>query len=146
MYRDFYDDNDQHGVENPTIAGPWYTKDEKFHPYWLKVMEEMIAKFQPDLLYTDGALPFVGYWTELGTDGLTLDSYAQGLSAVANLYNTSIQKHGSNQAVYLQKDRNPEVYKIGVLDIEKSQLPGIMPDPWHTDTCIGNWFYDVRDP
>jgi len=30
------------------------------------------------------------------------------------------------------------------LDIEKSQLPGIMPEPWQTDTCIGNWFYDVR--
>ena len=30
------------------------------------------------------------------------------------------------------------------LDIEKSQLPGINPEPWQTDTCIGNWFYDVR--
>ena len=21
-----------------------------------------------------------------------------------------------------------------------------MPEPWHTDTCIGNWFYDVHHP
>ena len=35
---------------------------------------------------------------------------------------------------------------MGILDIEKSQLPGIMPQPWHTDTCIGNWFYDVHSP
>jgi alpha-L-fucosidase len=21
-----------------------------------------------------------------------------------------------------------------------------MPQPWHTDTCIGNWFYDVHSP
>ena len=21
-----------------------------------------------------------------------------------------------------------------------------MPQPWHTDTCIGNWFYDVHHP
>ncbi len=21
-----------------------------------------------------------------------------------------------------------------------------MPEPWHTDTCIGNWFYDVHYP
>ena len=48
--------------------------------------------------------------------------------------------------MYLQKDRNPDIYSVGVLDIEKSQLPGIMPEPWHTDTCIGNWFYDVHHP
>ena len=72
--------------------------------------------------------------------------YELGLKAVARLYNTSIEKHGENQAVYLQKDRRKEIFSVGVLDIEKSQLPGIMPDPWHTDTCIGNWFYDVRDP
>jgi alpha-L-fucosidase len=72
--------------------------------------------------------------------------YELGLKAVAKLYNTSIGKHGENQAVYLQKDRRKEIFSVGVLDIEKSQLPGIMPDPWHTDTCIGNWFYDVRDP
>ena len=46
--------------------------------------------------------------------------------------------------MYNQKDRRPEVYRIGVLDIEKSQLPDILPQPWQTDTCIGNWFYDVR--
>jgi alpha-L-fucosidase len=106
----------------------------------------MIDTFQPDLLYTDGALPFVSNWTDMEKEGQSLSDYEKGLRAVARLYNTSIEKHGSNQAVYLQKDRNPEIYKVGVLDIEKSQLPGIMPDPWHTDTCIGNWFYDVHHP
>lgn len=33
---------------------------------------------------------------------------------------------------------------MGTLDIEKSQLPGIQPYPWQTDTCIGNWFYDAK--
>ena len=65
---------------------------------------------------------------------------------MAKLYNTSIEKYGENRAVYLQKDRRPEIFSVGVLDIEKSQLPGIMPEPWHTDTCIGNWFYDVHHP
>ncbi len=65
---------------------------------------------------------------------------------MAHLYNRSIADHGENRAVYLQKDRRPEIFGVGVLDIEKSQLPGIMPEPWHTDTCIGNWFYDVHYP
>ena len=38
------------------------------------------------------------------------------------------------------------VIQIGVLDIEKSQLPGINPEPWQTDTSIGPWGYDVRRP
>ena len=33
---------------------------------------------------------------------------------------------------------------MGILDIEKSQLSEISSDVWQTDTCIGNWFYDVR--
>lgn len=36
---------------------------------------------------------------------------------------TSVRKHGRNQAVYNQKDRRPDIYRVGVLDIEKSQLP-----------------------
>jgi alpha-L-fucosidase len=31
-----------------------------------------------------------------------------------------------------------------VLDIERSQEPDIKPDPWQTDTCVGDWFYNVR--
>ena len=48
------------------------------------------------------------------------------------------------RAVYTQKDKRPEIHSVGVLDIEKSQLPEISPKPWQTCTCIGNWFYDVR--
>jgi len=32
---------------------------------------------------------------------------------------TSIRKHGENRAVYNQKDRRPEIYRVGVFDIEK---------------------------
>jgi alpha-L-fucosidase len=63
---------------------------------------------------------------------------------VAYLYNKSIEKNGQCRAVYTQKDRRESIFSGGVLDIEKSQLPGIQEKPWHTDTCTGNWFYDVR--
>ena len=144
-YADFYHANQEHVNGNPHDLNPWYTTNKAFHAYWLRCVNEMVEKFQPDLLYTDGSLPFGQHW--LDEKGAKEQSgYEMGLQAVANLYNTSIARHGSNQAVYLQKDRNPEIYSVGVLDIEKSQLPGIMPQPWHTDTCIGNWFYDVHHP
>ncbi len=146
-WRDFYHANEEHGTEKPGEIFPWYTENKAFRDYWLHCVEEMIDTFQPDLLYTDGSLPFGEHW--MGKEGnavLNEETYRWGLQAVAHLYNTSIEKHGENRAVYLQKDRLPDIYNVGVLDIEKSQLPGIMPAPWHTDTCIGNWFYDVHSP
>ena len=135
-YRDFYYDNFEHVGDD---KAPWYTKNEKFREYWLAVMREIIDLYQPDLLYSDGPLPF-GRDDTVPSDA----DYRVGLEAVSYLYNTSIAKYGENRAVYNQKDRRPEIYQVGVLDIEKSQLPDIRPDPWQTDTCIGNWFYDVR--
>jgi len=56
------------------------------------------------------------------------------------LCNTSAKLHnGTNQAVYTQKDSNPEVFPLGVLDIERGGKPDIFPHPWQTDTCVGGW-------
>ena len=139
-YRDFYFDNYEHTKKDEEYSGYWYTFNTGHHEYWLSVMKELIDLYTPDLLYTDGALPF-GF---LNRDEDTSPVFRCGLEAAAYLYNKSIEKYGENRAVYTQKDRRKEIYSVGILDIEKSQLPGISPEPWHTDTCIGNWFYDVR--
>ncbi|MBN1777598.1 MAG: alpha-L-fucosidase [Clostridiales bacterium] len=140
QWRDFYFDNFEHPAENPDELHPWYTPNAKYHAYWKSCMKELIDLYQPDLLYTDGGLPFCLSWSAETAD----TDYADGLEIVAHLYNTSIKRYGENRAVYTQKDRKVEVYRVGILDIEKSQLAGIQEHPWQTDTCIGNWFYDVR--
>jgi alpha-L-fucosidase len=147
-YRDYYMDNLEHYDRNSdnTELKVWYTSNQKHHEYWLRVMKEVIDLYTPDLIYSDGGLPFA-----MRTDGhfgyhqaLTDPAYRYGLEAVSCLYNASIKKYGENRAVYTQKDPREEVYTVGLLDIEKSQLPGIAKYPWQTCTCIGNWFYDVR--
>jgi alpha-L-fucosidase len=150
-FREFYFDNYEHlnsEKRNNAELIPWYTNNKEFHKYWLDVMKEVIDLYEPDLLYSDGVLPFGGHWYKKDSDGtFTVQGdkeYNNGLEAVAYLYNKSIQKYGENRAVYNQKDRRKEIYSIGILDIEKSQLPDILSDPWQTDTCIGNWIYDVR--
>lgn len=100
-------------------------------------MHELIDIFQPDLLYSDSFIPF----QQENNDG---SDYSAGLDVISYLYNCSIDRHGSNQAVYTQKDRNPAMYEVGILDIERSQLPDIPEHPWQTDTCIGHWFYDAQ--
>lgn len=144
-YRDFYFDNRAFFEAHPdrTRNLPWYANDPGFHDYWLKAVTEMIDLYEPDLLYSDGGLPFGDKGPE-DPSGAEDPMYAMGLQAVAHLYNVSTRKHGDNRAVYNQKDTRPEIARVGVLDLERSQLPGINPEPWQTDTCIGGWFYDVR--
>ena len=140
-YRDFYLDNFEYSSE-PNAPAPWYTTNEKFRDYWTAVVKEFVSLYKPDLLYSDGGLPF-GSWSD-NNMAANNAQYRWGLEAVSHLYNLSIEKNSENQAIYTQKDRNPNVCKVGMLDIEKSQLPGINPNPWQTDTCIGNWFIDAK--
>ena len=111
------------------ILDGWYTANAWWHQRWLERITDLVDQHQPDLLYSDGAVPF-------GEVGLRL---------IAHLYNTSAGLHGGvNEAVYNQKSTDPEVYPVGVLDIERGGQPDIFPHPWQTDTCVGGWFYDVR--
>lgn len=145
-WRDFYFDNYEH-VDGGTLHRPWFTSNKNFHAYWVSVMKELIDMYHPDLLYTDGSLPFGEHWMECGPKAdLTDDNYKSGLEIAAYLYNKSIDVYGANRAIYTQKDRRAEIYNVGLLDIEKSQLSTIASRPWQTDTCIGNWFYDAKAP
>lgn len=124
---------------------PWYTSNAWWHQRWFDVMKEVIDLYQPDLLYSDGALPFINSWGKSSDNGLDNADVEAGLHAVAHLYNTSASLNGGrNKAVYNQKDRRKEVYSVGVMDIERSQEQGIKPEPWQTDTCVGDWFYNVK--
>ena len=145
-WRDFYFDNYEH-VDGDTIDRPWFTGNKAFHNYWVQVMKEVIDLYHPDMLYTDGSLPFGEHWHGCApTADLTDANYSSGLEIAAYLYNKSAEIHGENRAIYTQKDRRPEIFNVGLLDVEKSQLSDIAERPWQTDTCIGNWFYDAKAP
>ncbi len=126
-YADLYLDNRHAGDLD---AGEWYTTDPAWHARWFAYVKELIDLYQPDLLYSDGGVPFGQF----------------GLDAIAHLYNRSAAQHGgANQAVYTQKDSNVNVLSVGIFDIERSQRPDIFPFVWQTDTSVGDWFYNVRD-
>jgi len=125
-FEDFYLPNlDEYRSEKR----PWYTENPWWHKRWFDRIKDLIDQHKPDLLYSDGGIPFG----------------KAGLSIIAHLYNTSAKLHGGiSQAVYTQKDRNPEVFTVGVLDIERGMEQEIFPYPWQTDTCVGHWFYNVH--
>jgi alpha-L-fucosidase len=94
--------------------------------HWFDRIKDLVDNYQPDLLYTDGALPFEEY----------------GLSLVAHLYNENARRHGGKtQAVYTSKKREDCAEGTCVLDFERGLADAIEPNPWQTDTCVGNWHY-----
>ena len=64
-----------------------------------------------------------------------------GLKLAAHFYNSSLQRHGKNEAVMNAKKLDPMQRKALVYDIERGKAEGILPEPWQTDTCIGQWHY-----
>ncbi len=118
------------GATNDTA---WYSTDPRWHKEWLARITDLVDQYQPDLLYSDGALPF----------GQT------GQRMLAHYYNANIEKNGGKlDAVYCLKDWTTKpghgdyVEGIGVQDVERGGLSGIKDAPWQTDTSIGDWFYN----
>ena len=92
---------------------------------------DLVHKYQPDLLYfDDNVMPLNG---EPGDYGLKI---------AADLYNSSIQWHGKNEAVMNTKHLDEVQRKCLVWDLERGKNETINPTPWQTDTCIGDWFYN----
>ncbi|MBP8959380.1 MAG: alpha-L-fucosidase [Bacteroidales bacterium] len=102
----------------------WYTKDPENQQNWLECITELIDMYKPDLLYTDGELPF-------GEVGRIM---------LAHFYNQDIEKNeGRLEAVYTCKHLASE--GRWVRDIERGAMDTISADPWQTDTSIGDWYY-----
>jgi alpha-L-fucosidase len=114
--------------QTPPVKLEW---DESWIPeswkqHWLLRVKDLIDQYEPDYVYSDGGIQFEQL----------------GLEAVAHLYNQSSKKHGGRvEAIYTSK--HPEDCKTGtcLLDRERGVLDEIWPDPWQTDTCVGEWHY-----
>jgi alpha-L-fucosidase len=94
--------------------------------HYLDRMTDLIDKYQPDFLYTDGHLPFEDY----------------GLRMVSHLYNVGAQARGGRiESVYTSKESTDCAVGTCLLDHERGVEDGIAAYPWQTDTCIGEWHY-----
>jgi len=129
-YADFYfpphDDDAQVYPLNPP---DWWKKQ------WSDRIQDLVDQYHPDLLYTDGGIPF----DEVGR------------SLLAHFYNQNIKQHaGQLEAVYNIKNipdhrHGDYVEGVAVEDLERRLLKGIKDAPWQTDTSIGDWFYRPDD-
>ena len=132
-----YDGNDP---KNQDLYWPPHTPDtanypanpsEAFKRAWFDRVKDLIDQQRPDFVYTDGG----------AFDGV-------GMDLIAHYYNANMQWHDGNlEGVYTLKNHAPSKrfgdYQAGAttLDLERGVAADIQPDPFHTDTCIGQWFY-----
>jgi alpha-L-fucosidase len=94
--------------------------------HWHERITDLVDSYDLDFLYSDGAMPFQDY----------------GYSVVSHLYNKSARRNaGKADAVYFSKRIEDSAHGACVLDRERGVLDDILPRPWQTDTCIGNWHY-----
>ena len=123
-----YDGNNpenQDLYQKPAAAGDtgWLTTNTEYHQLWFSHVKELIDLYHPDLLYSDSSLPF---------DGV-------GRSMLAHYYNQDAARNGGRaEVVYNCKQ---DGHGKWVRDIERGVAEGIRPEPWQTDTSIGDWFY-----
>ena len=60
---------------------------DSWKQHYFKRIKQLVDNYQPDLLYTDGGIPFEEY----------------GLGLVADLYNVSAKRHGGKRGGHLHQ-------------------------------------------
>lgn len=105
----------------------WYSNNPRWHWEWYRRIRDLVDRYKPDLLYTDGGVPF---------------GNQVGLSMIAHYYNADPGRVGTrSQVVYTCKQQSEGRW---VDDLERGVMPGILPNPWQTDTSIGDWYYNAN--
>ena len=117
----WHDQHDRKWTEEPP------PNNAAFVDNWFLRCQELVDKYQPDVLYFDN--------TELPLG-------QAGLDIAAHFYNANMKNHGGRlEAVLNSKGLTPDHTGTMVLDIERGRADRILPAAWQTDTCIGEWHY-----
>ena len=104
----------------------WYSKDPRWHRAWFARIKDLVDQYHPDLLYTDGGVPF-GNEVGLELDRPSLQHERRRETAARPTWSTPASRAPT--------EGGSKTSSAGV-------MPGIRPFPWQTDTSIGDWYYN----
>jgi alpha-L-fucosidase len=115
-----------YGVKHPYEALP----DVSFVKDFYDRTRDLVDQHDPDLLYFDNDL------LPLGWGGINIGAY---------FYNHNLKTRGGKIEAVLNGKHIPDnLAKALVADYERGLTGGIMPYPWQSETCIGQWHYNRR--
>jgi alpha-L-fucosidase len=119
-----FDPQQLYGAKHPSNALPDISYVKNFYDR----TRDLIDQHDPDLLYFDNSL------LPLGWGGMNIGSY---------FYNNNLKTHsGKMEAVINVKQVPDHLAKSVVADYERGLTNKIMPYPWQSETCIGDWHYN----
>jgi alpha-L-fucosidase len=116
----WHDERDGQWIETPPENNPAFVRS------WVARQRDLVDRYKPDLVYFDNY-------------GLPLGQH--GLDATAYLYNASLAWRGELPVVN-GKRLEPRQRRGIVETVERGFNDALMPEPWQTDTCIGDWHYN----
>lgn len=116
----WHDARDGQWIETAPENNPAFVRS------WVTRQRELVDRYRPDMVYFDN-------------HGLPLGQH--GLDATAYYYNASLDWRGELPVVN-GKRLTPEKRRGVVETFERGFTDALMPEPWQTDTCIGDWHYN----
>ena len=121
-----YDPQRLYGAKHPADALPDVSYVKNFYDR----TRDLIDQHDPDLLYFDNSL------LPLGWGGMNIAAY---------FYNHNLKtRSGKMEAVVTGKQVPDRLAKALVADYERGLTNQIMPYPWQSETCIGEWHYQRK--
>lgn len=118
-----YDPQQLYGPKHPYDALPDVSYVKNFYDR----TRDVVDQHDPDLLYFDNPL------LPLGWAGMCIGAY---------FYNRSLARNGGRMTGVINVKNVPDkLLKAVVADIERGLGADILPHPWQSETCIGNWHY-----
>ena len=124
-----------HPPHGDSGSGDTLNAPEEWCDLWYNRLVDLIDNYEPELLYFDSGIVFLG--DDNAQTGTRLFAYYYNASAARN--------NGKQNWVLTIKDRGPTraLYVAGTatLDLERSKADRTYADPWQTDDSIGPWGY-----
>jgi alpha-L-fucosidase len=119
------------GLDPQRLYGPKHPPDALPHVSYVKDFydrtRDLVDQHNPDLVYFDTTL------FPLGWGGMNIGAY---------YYNHSLSRNGGKMGGVINVKRVPaKLAKSVVADYERGRADSILPYPWQSETCIGDWHY-----
>jgi alpha-L-fucosidase len=120
----YFPAHDDTGFQYPKNPPEWWMQQ------WQKRIVDLLDQHEPDLLFTDGGVPFGRYGREL----------------MAHFFNSGLRRYeGRQEVVYTVKRRSNGTHGefvdgTAVENLERGTMEAINPEPWQCDTTVADWF------
>jgi alpha-L-fucosidase len=115
QWSDLYSEPHKHGTPASSL----------FQDRWLAMVDEVLRKYSPDLI-----------WFDFELNQVISTAYQQRMFAAA--YNWAAEAHREIDVAH--KFRHIHQF-AGILDFERGREDRLTPYPWLTDTSLGPWFH-----